>query len=95
MSNTAPRFLADYRPANFTISTVYLTILLNDSCSQVVSELLVIRQGEATQPLVLNGEKLRLTELSIEGESIPKECFTISEDLLTISHDALPTKKTI
>jgi aminopeptidase N len=93
MSNTAPRFLADYRPADFTISTVYLTIFLNDSCSQVVSELSVIRQGGSTQSLVLNGEKLRLTELSIEGESIPEECYTISEDLLTISHDALPTKK--
>lgn len=93
MSNTAPRFLADYCPADFTISTVYLTILLNDSCSQVVSELTVIRQGEPTQSLVLNGEKLRLTELLIEGEIVPKECYTITDDLLTISHDALPTKK--
>jgi aminopeptidase N len=82
MSNTAPRLLADYCPADFTISTVYLTILLNDSCSQVVSELAVIRQGEPTQSLVLNGEKLRLTELLIEGEIVPKECYTITDDFI-------------
>jgi aminopeptidase N len=93
MSNTAPRFLADYRPADFTISTVHLTITLNDNCSQVVSELSVMRQGKTTQPLILNGEKLKLTSLIIDGQSISKECYTLSDSLLTIPFDVLPENK--
>ena len=90
MSNTAPRFLADYRPADFTISTVHLTITLNDNCSQVVSKLSVIRQGKKSQPLILNGERLKLTSLLIDNQSITEKYFSISDDQLTIPSNVLP-----
>ncbi|TMM43744.1 aminopeptidase N [Colwellia ponticola] len=93
LSDTAPRFLADYRPADFTISTVNLTIYLEDSCSQVISELTIARQGDSQQALVLNGEHLSLVSLVLNNQALSTEQYQLSETLLTIPASSLPTDK--
>jgi len=93
MTDSTPRFLADYRTADFTINTVNLTIDLDDTCSKVVSELTVIRQGDKSQPLQLNGEHLSLVSIIIENQTLTKEQFEVSETLLTIFASSLPDNK--
>ena len=90
MTNTAPRFLADYQPSNYSITTVNLTVTLDDTCSEVISELSMLRNGDTTQPLRLNGENLKLISLVIDGQSIAKGDLEITNDLLTIPLSILP-----
>lgn len=90
MSDTAPRFLADYHPADFTINKVDLTITLDNICSQIVSELCIKRQGSNEQPLQLNGEQLTLTSLVLNNKELTPDQYIISNTLLTIPAVYLP-----
>jgi aminopeptidase N len=92
LSETAPRFLADYRPADFTINTVNLTIHLDDSCSQVVSELTIKRQTNNIEVLELNGEHLTLVSLVLDNQLLSKEQYQLSDTLLTIPVSSLPDR---
>jgi len=91
--DTTPRFLADYRPADFTINTVNLTIHLDDTRSQVVSELTVERQGDSQQALQLNGEHLTLMSLVLDNQALSTEQYQLSDTLLTIPASSLPKRK--
>ena len=90
MSNAAPRFLADYRPADFTVNTINLVINLDDSCTQVISELAIKRQGGAQQTLQLNGEHLTLVSLIVDNQALSKEQYHTSDTLLIIPASSLP-----
>ena len=92
LSETAPRFLADYRSADFTINTVNLTIHLDDSCSQVVSELTIKRQTDNIEVLELNGEHLTLVSLVLDNQLLSKDQYQLSDTLLTIPVSSLPDK---
>ena len=92
LSDTAPRFLADYRPADFTINTVNLTINLDDTCSQVVSELAIERKGDSQQALQLNGEHLTLASLVLDSQALSKDQYQINDTLLIIPASSLPDR---
>ena len=94
LSNTAPRFLADYRPADFTINTVNLTLHLDDTCSQVVSELTIERKGDSHEALQLNGEHLTLVSLVLDNQALGKEQYQVSDTLLIIPASSLPDRNT-
>ncbi|MEI6893086.1 MAG: aminopeptidase N [Colwellia sp.] len=88
--DTAPRFLADYRPADFSINTVNLTVYLDDTCSKVISKLTVKKQGESQQALQLNGEHLTLVSLVLDNQTLNKDQYQLSDSLLTIPATSLP-----
>lgn len=93
MSDSTPRFLADYRTAEYTINTVNLTITLDDTCSQVINNLSLERQGDSQAALVLNGEHLKLVSVSIDDQVLSKEQYQLTETLLTIPASSLPPTK--
>ncbi|KGJ92840.1 aminopeptidase N [Colwellia psychrerythraea] len=90
LTDTAPRFLADYRPADFTINTVDLTINLDDTCSQVISELTIKRQGDNQQALQLNGEQLTLVSLALDNHALSNDQYQLNDTILTIPASSLP-----
>jgi aminopeptidase N len=90
MTDSTPRFLADYRTAEFTINTVNLTIHLDDRCSQIISELTIERQGDSQQALQLNGEHLTLVSLVIDNHELCQNQYQLSDTLLTIPASNLP-----
>jgi aminopeptidase N len=90
MSDATPRFLADYRTADHTINTVNLTITLDDTCSEVVSELLVERKTDKQVALVLNGEHLTLVSVIIDGQVLTPAQYQCTDKLLTIPAASLP-----
>jgi len=92
MTDSTPRFLADYRPADFTINTVNLTIHLDDTCSKVVSELTIERQGDEKEALQLNGEHLTLVSIIIDNQALSTDQYQLSDTLLTIEPTSLPAK---
>lgn len=87
---SAPRFLADYRKADFNIETVDLTVELHDTHTRVTSELSIIRQGSHQEPLILDGEQLTLLSVAIDGVSLPSHQYQLNEQTLTI-----PTSKDV
>ncbi len=93
MSDSTPRFLADYRTAEYTINTVNLTITLDDTCSQVINNLSLERQGDSQAALVLNGEHLKLVSVRIDDQVLSKEQYQLTETLLTIPASSLPPTK--
>lgn len=67
---------ADYLPPAFSIQTVNLVVHLHPTKTRVVSELTVTRVGKHAKPLVLDGEKLRLLGVWLDGEA----CEAIQDD---------------
>lgn len=59
---------ADYRAPAFTISDIDLNVTLHPTATRVVSNLQVIRQGEHTEALVLDGEHLTLVSILLDGK---------------------------
>lgn len=90
MTDSSSRFLADYRPADYTINTVNLTIDLDDTCTQVVSELSIVRQSTNKQPMELNGEHLTLVSIILDNQALSQDQYQITDTLLTIPARSLP-----
>lgn len=74
---------ADYQPPAFLISTVNLTVNLHPTATRVLSVLTVTRQGDHKKPLVLDGNKLSLSALQING--VEHTDFEVGEESLTIN----------
>ncbi len=81
-------YLKDYEVPAFLIDQVDLDIKLHPSKTTIASRLQIRRNPEhpdKSAPLVLDGENIKLQELAINGLTIPKEQFDITDNRLTIS----------
>jgi len=87
MTRSTARFLAAYSPANFTIETVNLTIELDDTSTQVINELVLNRQGEHQEKLILDGEQLTLVSVSIDDEQLSTDQYQQLDNSLIITTD--------
>ena len=76
--------LSDYQPYPFRIDEARLSFRLHPTDTRVVSQLSVRRTGEASAPLVLNGEKLHLISLRLNGQILPPGAYVLAEDTLTL-----------
>lgn len=84
MTQSTSRFLSDYSPALFTIETVNLTVELDDTCTQVINEITVSRQGENCDALVLDGEQLTLISVAINDKQLTAEHYQLSDTSLSL-----------
>lgn len=76
----------DYRPTDFSISSVYLTVELGEHGTQVTSELAITRREHADQQaaLILNGIELSLQSIELNGNPLSADQYECSEEYLTI-----------
>lgn len=79
---------ADYQPPAFTISDVKMDVRLHPTQTRVSTELTVSRQGQHRQPLVLDGYKLTLHSVAVDGN--PFSGYEQSDEHLTL-HDVPDT----
>ena len=84
MSDFTPRYLADYREANFSIATVELTFALDEYKTRVTNRMKLSRVADDNQPLVLDGEHLTLVSVLIDDQALNAEQYQVSELLLLI-----------
>ena len=84
MTDNAVRILADYQPSDFSISTINLTFELSDNATLVTNEMLVSKANTNNADLILNGENLALLSVSIDGETLNKNQYQLTETFLTI-----------
>ncbi|MGI9384388.1 MAG: aminopeptidase N [Methyloligellaceae bacterium] len=90
MDDPAPQpiFLKDHRPPAFLIDTVHLDVVLEPAAATVTARLAVRRNLEAAEPgarLVLDGEKLELREVAIDGRPLSPEAWQLTDATLTIA----------
>jgi aminopeptidase N len=89
MKTQEPRtiYLKDYRPAPYLIEETELDIRLHPTQTRIASRLKMRPNPAAKgkrEPLVLDGEKLKLIDVAIDGQALPAAAFELGETGLTI-----------
>jgi len=80
----SPVRLADYRPYPYRIDKVDLAFDLAPSATRVTAKLTVARTVETPEPMTLDGVRLKLLSLKIDGEALSPSAFTLGEEALTL-----------
>ncbi len=76
--------LADYRPFPFDIEATRLVFDLHPTETKVKAELTIRRTGDAGEPLVLNGERLKLLSVAIDGQALSANQYIVDAEHLTL-----------
>jgi aminopeptidase N len=81
-----PVRLKDYRPPDWLVETVELDVSLHATATRVRAALRLKPnpQAQAPAPVVLDGEDLKLTAVSIDGEVLKPDRYAATGDQLTI-----------
>ena len=79
-----PIRLADYRPPAFLIDEVELGFDLAPLATRVKARLQVRRNGAHAEPLRLNGERLKLVSVALDGRRLAKAERELDAEFLTI-----------
>ena len=77
---------ADYKPAPYRVSKTELEFHLDAAAMRVYAALYFERQSEAQEPLVLNGEHLKLIDIQLDGRPLAKDGYELTESSLTIKN---------
>ncbi|MDN3651377.1 aminopeptidase N [Thalassotalea ponticola] len=95
MSEFTPRYLKDYQPPLYRIATVNLQIELEDRDTKVTNTMQIERQGEHNKPLKLDGEKLTLLSVSVDGVELSPSAYQLTDSELCIAVDKASFQLTI
>ncbi|WNC70824.1 aminopeptidase N [Thalassotalea psychrophila] len=93
MTEFSPRYLKDYQVPDYKISTVDLTIELDDNKTIVTNVMNVIKSGEHQRALVLDGEHMQLKSVLINQTQIDSSQYQLSDSTLSITN--LPEQFTL
>jgi len=83
---TAPTtiFLKDYQKPDFLIPITNLDFQLGETHTRVTAVLQLHRNGKHTRSLVLDGEKMELISLKIDGKKLEDSEYQVADESLTI-----------
>src|SRR5579872_6843474 len=81
-----PIRLADYRPPAFLIDEIALDFALEAQATRVKSRLTVRRNPGQDGPLALDGVRLKLISIAIDGRRLQPSDYTLTDEHLTLSH---------
>ena len=79
-----PVRLAEYRPPSFLVDETHLTFVLEPSATRVTAKLTIRRNGDHTEPLRLDGQRLRPISVAIDGQQIGPTGRAIDDEGMTI-----------
>ena len=79
-----PIRLTDYRPPAFLIDEAHLTFDLQPNATRVRARLQVRRNGEHSDPLVFNGERLKPISVAVDGRLLGDAERSLDGEFLTI-----------
>jgi aminopeptidase N len=91
-TDTTPKTikLEDYKAPHFKIESIYLTVDLHDTETQIHSKMRVVPNGSHSEKLILSGEELVLKSVAINGQILKANEFEVSGDVVVISK--IPTE---
>src|ERR1700761_780 len=79
-----PVQLAEYLPPAFLVDGGDLDFTLEPSATRVRSRLHLRRNGPAGEPLRLDGDRLKLVSIAIDGAPLGEDRYEVSADGLVI-----------
>jgi aminopeptidase N len=88
-----PIRLSDYRPPAFLIDGVSLDFGLRPSATRVKAKLEVRRNGGGAEPLTLDGVRLKLQSVRLDGLALEKGGYQVTDEQLII--DGVPDAFTL
>ena len=89
---SSPRtiYLKDYEPPAYLVDEVRLRFELDPASTRVSSRLRIRRNPDCTrpgQPLVLNGQDLKLVSIKLDGEALGEDQYQLDNEQLLLSVD--------
>ena len=76
--------LADYAPPAFLVDEVRLDFSLEPRATRVKARLSIRRNGKGNAPLVLDGVRLKLIGVTLDGETLSANQYAVTPETLTI-----------
>ncbi|MFZ2030182.1 MAG: aminopeptidase N [Vitreimonas sp.] len=76
--------LSDYQPPAYSIDEIALVFSLDPDATLVAARSQVRRSGDDVVPLVLDGKRLELQSISIDGEVLDPSAYSADPEKLTI-----------
>jgi aminopeptidase N len=83
-AENVPIRLADYKPPAYLIDEIALVFSLDPDATLVAARSQVRRTVETSAPLVLDGKRLDLQSIAIDGEMLDPSAYRVEPDKLTI-----------
>ncbi|MGZ3278118.1 MAG: aminopeptidase N [Caulobacteraceae bacterium] len=80
-----PIRLADYRPPAFLIDEIALDFRLEPKATRVKAKLKVRRNPGQDGPLVLDGVRLKLVSIAIDGRPLAESDYELTDEFLTVT----------
>jgi aminopeptidase N len=81
-----PIHLTDYRPPDYVVDRVDLTVDLDEEVSTIAARLALRRDhDDGPRPLVLDGQALELKSLRLDGAPLAATRYTVDAERLTIA----------
>jgi aminopeptidase N len=77
--------LKDYRPPDYRVEEIALVFVLDPHATRVTATMAIVRNGAGQEPLVLDGEQLKLLAIMIDGKPLASESYRLTEESLTIA----------
>ncbi|MCL2457821.1 MAG: aminopeptidase N [Desulfobulbus sp.] len=77
-------FLKDYTPPAYLVDSIDLRVELDLHATRVLAALSCRANGETGKPLVLNGKRLSLVGVDLDGAALTGDQYSFTNDLLTI-----------
>jgi len=77
--------LADYQPPAFLIDSTELDMSLSPNATRVTAKLAMRRVGPQSEPLRLDGVRLKLVAITLDGEALAPDAYEVGADSLTIA----------
>jgi aminopeptidase N len=87
MSQKTAKYRKDYQAPAFTIEQVDLTFELDPQQTRVTNTMVVTRQGTHDEPLVLDGEALTLISLTLDGDPVSADDYSVTDQQLILNTD--------
>jgi len=78
-------YLKDYAPPEFLIDKVAMHVELGETETLIRTTTQIRRNGDHTAPLILNGEKLTLDSIAVDGEPLNAEQYESDDVSLTLA----------
>ena len=85
-------YLKDYQPPNYLVDSVKLDFVLAE-VTTVTASINFRRNGGHVAPLILDGEKMKLISVAVDGQQLTEQQYTIDDKSLTINQ--VPEKFTL
>ncbi len=86
MKTTEPRatHLRDYRPPSYRIPEIALDFNLDGSATRVTATMQLDRIAAGPEPLVLDGQRLKLISIKLDGKALEPSAYSADATSLTV-----------